>query len=403
MNRTFLKHEFLITARSRKNVPFLLFIGVLLLSYCLLIVPNEETKETFSPEATIDYLTKLEGEQQLRLDKGNTGVIRITGMPVYAMNDNSYWMSKSFLNAYENKNFTRFLHLRSYYLETNPGEYTYDETMFKFSPYPGKDRMHLYERTMMRYENYLTKEHPITYGLIMEKTGLQALQKFLLDYGIYFFIFCAIFFSSDVLTRDRKNRSVLQGMPLSWYRQLNLKTVSAFLYSNLVILGMVVIGVMLIAIQFGIGHFNLDVPIMISQQTFTRKDYAVISLAKLLCIIAFVLLLLVFLFVRLNVIFSLLVKNEWVVLLLTTIILFSERIYSARTTRDLFGIDISSFPQTYFDFGKVVTGEKNYLMNIESVTVMKGLIVLLITVAVIEVLLFVISKIVNKRRFYQTR
>ncbi|WOV88183.1 hypothetical protein QWT69_03390 [Sporosarcina oncorhynchi] len=402
MNRTFLKHEFLITARSMKNIPFLIFIGVLLLSYCLLILPSEETKESFYPNETLDYLTELEGEQQLRLKKGNTGVVRMSGAAVYAWNDYYYWLDKALLNAYEDRNFTRYLHLRTNALEGGAQEYIQDKELFKESPFPGKDRMHLYEQTMMRYENYMTKEHPITYGLIMEKTGLQGLQKFMLDYGMYFFLFCAIYFSSDVLTRDRKNRSVLQGLPLSWYRQLNLKTFSAFLYANLVIFGMAIVGVLLLAIQFGFGHFNLDVPIMISQQTFTRTDYGVISIAKLLGLISLAMLLLVFLFVRLNIIFSLLVKNEWVVLVLTTIILFSERIYYSRTTRELFGFDVSSFPQTYFDFGKVVTGEKNYLLNIESITAMKGFVVLFTTWAIIEIVLFFISRIVNKRRFYQS-
>lgn len=400
MNLTFLKHEFLITARSRKNIPFLVFIGVLLLSWCVLILPNEETKETFDVDRTVAHLKTLEGEQDLRRAKGHTGIVLFTGMPVYAMNENSYVFHKALLHAYEDRDFTRYLHLRAFYLEGNGQEYVEDKGLFQSSPFPGKDRNHLYRQTMMRFDDYLTKEQPITYGLIMEKTGLQALQKFLLSYGIYFFLFCAIYFSSDVVTRDRKNRSVLQGMPLSWYRQLNLKTVSAFLYANLVIFGTVAVGVLLIAIQFGFGHFNLDVPVLLAQETFGIDNYNTITIAKLLGLIAVAVVLLVFLFVRLNILLSLLVKNEWAVLLLSTVILFSERIYYTRDTRELFGIDVGSWPQTYFDFGKVVTGDKNFLLNIQSVTVMKGFAVLLITIAVIEVLLFIASRIVNKRRFY---
>ncbi|MCG7344611.1 hypothetical protein MHZ92_10720 [Sporosarcina sp. ACRSL] len=400
MNRNYLKHEFQITFRSRRNIPFILFISVLLLSYCLILLPNEETKETYYPDEVRNYLTDLELEQKLREEKGNTGVIQMTGMPVYAMNANSYKLNQAMLTAYEDKNYYRFLYLRNYFLLDNEYDYTSDENLFTLSPFPGKDRAHLYKQTMMRYEDYLTNDYPITYGLMYEKTGLQALQKFLQSNGILFILFCAIFFSSDVLSRDRNNRSVLQGIPISWYRQLNLKSLSVFFYSLLVVLGIIVVGVIVMSLQFGFGYFNLHVPIMIAQQTFTMEDYDVISIAVFLGKTLIVVPLLIFLFVRLNVIFGLLFKNEWLVLLFSSFILFSDRIFVSRTERELFGIDISFFPQTYFDFGKIVDGEKNFLLNTETITYAKGIIVLLVTLAVIELVIFILSKIINKRRFY---
>lgn len=401
MNRTYLKHEFLITARSMKNIPFVVFIGVLLLCYCFLLLPNEQVKETFYPEDTKEYLTKLDAEQQFRLKKGNTGIVLFSGMPVYANNAYYYSLYSALLAAYEDKNYYRYLHLRASYLEYNVWEYTNDKEYFKDSPFPGKDREHAYHQTMIRFEDYLSNNRPITYGLLMEKTGLQALQKFLLNYGMYFFLFCAIFFSSDVLTRNRKNRSVLQGLPLTWYRQLNLKTLSTFLYTSLFALVTIVIGVGLISIQYGFGYLNLDVPIMIAQQTFTREEYDVISMGTFIGIMAVAMLVLVYLFTRLTIAIGLLVKNEWVVLMICSALLFLEQFYFTRTTRTLGGIDISSFPQTYVDFGKVVTGEKNFLLNVETITMTKGIVVLLITVLLLEVFVWVLSRIINKRRFYK--
>ena len=400
MNRNYLKHEFLITSKSRRNIPFILFIGVLLLSYCLILLPNEETKETYYPDEVRAYLTELEVEQKFREEKGNTGIILFTGMPVYSMNAYYYKLNHALLTAYEDKNYHRFLYLRNYSLLGNENEYTTDENLFALSPYPGKDRSHLYKQTMMRYEDYLTNNYPITYGLMYEKTGLQALQKFLQTNGILFILFCAIFFSSDFLSRDRKNRSVLQGVPLSWYRQLNLKSLSTFFYSLLVVLGTLVVGVIVMSLQFGFGYFDLHVPIMIAQQTFTLEDYDVISIAAFLGKTLIVVPLLIFLFIRLNVILGLLFKNEWLVLLVSSLILFSDRLFVSRTTRELFGIDISFFPQTYFDFGKIVDGEKNFLLNTETITYAKGIVVLLVTLAVIELVIFILSKIINKRRFY---
>lgn len=400
MNRNYLKHEFLITSRSRRNIPFILFISVLLLSYCLILLPNEETKETYHPDEVKEYLANLEVEQEFREANGNTGINIMTGMPVHAMNAYYYRLNHALLTAYEDKNYPRFLYLRNFSLLGNEYEYTSDENLFALSPFPGKDRSHLYKQTMMRYEDYLTNDYPITYGLMYEKTGLQALQKFLQTNGILFILFCAIFFSSDILSRDRKNKSVLQGVPLSWYRQLNLKSLSAFFYSLLVTTGILIVGVIVMSLQFGFGYFDLHVPIMIAQETFTLEDYDVISIASFLGKTLIAVPLVVYIFIRLNVILGLLFKNEWLVLLVSSLLLFSDRLFVSRTTREIFGKDISFFPQTYFDFGKIVNGDKSFLLNTETITYMKGIVVLFVTIAVIELMLFILSKIINKRRFY---
>ena len=400
MNWYYFKHEFLLTARSRRNVPFLLFIGVLLLSYCLVLLPNANTKEAFNKKKAEKYLVELEIQQKLREKVGNTGVVIRSGIPVYAMNDYTYGLFKGMLMAYEERNYARLLNLRTFYLEGNIEEYVDDKSLFKASPFPGKDRSHLYYQTMIRYEDYITKGEPITFGLMYEKTGLQALQNFLQGFGVYFLLFSTIYFSSDILSRDRKHRTLLQGIPLSWYRQLNLKSLSVFVYSTLFIACVIVIGVMIMTLQFGFGSFDLKVPIMVGQQTFKWGDYSFVTIATYLGKTLAVLPLLVFIFVRLNVVFSLLVKNEWFVLVFSTVVLFSERLYFSRTTRELFGLDISLFPQTYFDFGKIVDAEKNYLLNTETITYAKGIIALLILLLIIEAILFLVSRTFNKRRFY---
>ncbi len=116
--------------------------------------------------------------------------------------------------------------------------------------------------------------------------------------GFTSFLFCVIYFSSDILSRDRKYQAVLQGLPLSWYRQLNLKSLSAFLYSMIFILGIIVVGVLVMTIQFGFGYFDLNVPIMINQETFTPESYSVISMAAYLGKTLVVVPLLVILFVQ---------------------------------------------------------------------------------------------------------
>ncbi|MCG3088740.1 hypothetical protein [Sporosarcina cyprini] len=409
MNWNYLKHEFLITARSRRTIPFVFFVAVLLFSYCFIIWPYANTKEAFNKKETEEYLAYLNEQLELRESIGNTGLVfnrKIihtflqVGNPVYADLSYEQDLFTSMLQSFEDRDFDRMLHLRTFYLQNNPDEYLKDRFLFQTAPFPIKDREHAYQKTMMKYEDYLTKDHPITFGLLYEKTGLQTLQNFLQNYGMYFLLFCVIYFSSDNLSRDRKHRSVLQGLPLSWYRQLNMKSLAAFLYSMAFIGCLLVACVLLMTIQFGFGHLDLNIPIRIDQRT---ASYGVISLAAYLGKTLVVLPLFVLMFVRLNMVLGLLFKNEWIVLFCSSLFLFSERLYFTRSTRELFGKDISLFPQTYFDFGKIINGEKNYLLNTETILYSKGILVLLITYLVIEIILFFVSLIINKRRFYLAR
>ncbi|WOV86879.1 hypothetical protein QWT69_13510 [Sporosarcina oncorhynchi] len=409
MNWHYLKHEFLITARSRRTIPFVFFVAILLFSYCFIIWPYANTKEAFNKKETVEHLQYLDEQKELRESIGNTGLVfnmqRVktflqAGNPVYANLSHEHDLYTAMLQSFEDRNFERMLQLRTFYLQNNPNEYVEDRFLFQTAPFPSKDREHAYQQTMMKYEDYLSKDYPVTFGLMYEKTGLQSLQNFLQNYGMYIVLFCVIYFSSDILSRDRKHSSVLQGLPLSWYRQLNLKSLSAFLYSVLFILGFIVIGMLVMTIQFGFGHFDLNVPIMIGQQTMTPDSYSVISIAAYLGKTLVVLPLLIILFVRLNIVLGLLFKNEWVVLFISSLLLFSERLYYTRSTRDLFGKDIGLFPQTYFDFGKIIDGEKNFLLNTETIHYAKGIIILLITYLIIEVILLIVSLIMNKRRFY---
>ncbi len=180
---------------------------------------------------------------------------------------------------------------------------------------------------MLRFDDYLKNDYSISYGMIQEKTGLQALQNLLLNYGMYLFLFCVIYFSSDILSRDRQYRTVLQGLPLSWYRLLNLKALSVFLYSILVLVGLILVGVSAISLQYGFGSFDMKVPVMIAQRSFTLEDYDVITATQFLLKSFSVIPILVYLFIRLNVVLSLLLKNEWLVLMVSSLILFSEQIY----------------------------------------------------------------------------
>lgn len=399
MNRFYIKHEFMLMRKSKKNIMFIFFLTAFLLSYCFMILPNKQTIDSFDVEEMKNQLEDMAVLQKSREARGATGVIQMVGMSVYAMDSRSYTIRKSMLYAYEDEQLTRYLRFKT--LDLNPITFTQDESLFPNSPFPGKDRHHLYEQTALRYESYLAGQRPISSELIEQKTALQTLQNLLLGPMTYLLVFCAIYFSSDVLTRDRRNRTILQGMPISWYRSINLKTWTAFIYTIAVLLALLVVGMTILTIQNGLGYWDIKMPITIPGEAFGTVVYEMIPIGKFISQAMVGVFILVYLFTRLNMVLSLLLKNEWLVLMISTLLLFSERLYFSRTLRELFGIEIGYFPQTYFEFGKVITGDKNFLVNLETITYSKGLLLFGIAILITEILLLVISRIVNKQRFYQ--
>lgn len=402
MIRSLMKHEFKTIGKSKKNILFILALTILLLSYCFMVLPNKQSTDSFDPQAVREDLEELYSVQRDREERGATGFSPMTGMAFYAANEDQYKMKSKMITAFENENYLRFLYLRLHFFAEDMNNMEMNDDLFSLSPIPGKDRQHLYYQTLLRYQGYLQADIPITYDLIEQKTALQTGQQLLLGAVVYLLLFCAIYFSSDVLVRDRKNQTVLQGLPVSWYHLLNIKTLVAFLYTFLVLLMVGAVGMIILSIQNGFGSFNIQVPVVtFAARDFSLDDYDVMPLARFIMLAMCFVPILVYLFIRLNIVLSLLFRNEWLVLMISTLVLFSERLYFSRSLRELFGIDISYFPQTYFEFGKVVTGEKNFLVNLETITYGKGIIILLLSVLVIECMLFIVSRIVNKRRFYQ--
>lgn len=401
MNISIIIHEFKMISKSKKNILFIISLIAILLAYCFLIHPTKQTPDSFDSQTVQKDIKELTTVQIGKKDRGETGFSALSARFVYAENQYDLNLKKKLVNAFETENFQRFTHLRMKdfaYHGISP-----DEITLAKSPFPGKDKQHLFHQTILRYQGYLDEKLPITYQLLEQKTALQTIQNFFMGSAVLGILFSAIYFSCDMLTKDRQNRTILQGLPLSWYRFINIKSLVAFVYTLGVLLLLLILALLVFSIQNGLGYFNIHVPIRIPVQSgvFGLSDYDTITITKFLLMILGFLPILIYLFIRLSAIFSLLFKNTWLVLMASSVILFMEKIYYSRSLRELFGIEVSNLPQTYFEFGKIVTGEKNYLLNIETVTYSKGLFVLLATIIILEILLFAVSRIMNKRRFYQ--
>jgi hypothetical protein len=399
MNRFFIKHEFMLMRKSKKNNMFIVFLAALVFSYCFIVLPNQETIDTIDVEELKVLVSDTAASQESREARGATGIIHFIGMSAYAQDEYKNKVRNAMVHAYENEEYTRYLRFKI--LNIDPMVFMEDKTLFPNSPFPGKDRSNLLHQLHLRYDSYLTSNLPISKEIIEQKTALQVLSNLLIGPMTYLILFCAIYFGSDVLVRDRKNQTILQGVPLSWYRLINLKTFVAFSYTMLVLLALFIIGMAMLTFQNGFGYFGIQIPTLVPGEEIDFMDSEMISIGRFLLLALGFIPILVYLFTRLNMVLSLVLKNEWLVLLVSSLILFSESIYFTRTLREIGGIEISSFPQTYFAFGKVITGMKNFLVNLETITYSKGYLLFIITIVTIELLLVLVSRIVNKQRFYQ--
>ncbi|WP_042148872.1 hypothetical protein [Paucisalibacillus sp. EB02] len=407
MNKSMIVHEFKMMMKNKKNVLFIIALVSLILSYCLLVLPAKETPDSFDAEEMKLDIKNLEAVSQGMIARGGTGTGGFTGAAAFANNMYSQKVQSRMVNAFEDDNLNRFIRLRMKGFDYSTEVVGRDWMLISGAPYPGLDQGRNASITNLRYQGYLDANIPVTYEMIEQKTALQTIVNFLLGTTAFMVLFCAIYFSSDMLSKDRQHRTILQGLPIGWYRLINVKSMVAFFYTLLILFGLLLLAVIIISIQNGFGSFKLSVPITIPSTQpddyfgYRFSEYDTISMAKFLLLALGIIPILIYLFIRLNAILSLLFKNSWIVLMVSTLLLFSERIYYSRTLTELFGIEISNMPQTYFDFGRVISGEKYYLVQLEAITYGKGIIVLLSTILVLEATLFVVSRVVSKRRFYR--
>ena len=258
MNRFFVKHEFMLMLKSKKNNMFIVFLAALVFSYCFIVLPNQKTIDTIDVEELKVLVSDVAASQESREARGATGVIKFIGMSAYAQDEYKNKVRNAMVNAYENEEYTRYLRFKIMNMDSLA--FMQDKTLFPRSPFPDKDRANLWGQINYRYDSYLTSDLPISNEIIEQKTALQVLSNLLLGPMTYLLLFSAIYFGSDVLVRDRKNQTILQGIPLSWYRLINLKTFVAFSYTMLVLFALFIAGMAALTFQNGFGYFGIEIP-----------------------------------------------------------------------------------------------------------------------------------------------
>ncbi|TSB47355.1 hypothetical protein [Alkalicoccobacillus porphyridii] len=398
MYRSFFTHELGLMVRSKKNLYFILFLLLGVACYCLIILPDKQTVHVLDHE---EIAIDLENDQFMlegRVRSGYTGTNSRTGRAIYVETFFHNQLRSKLIHAYENQDAARYLRLKLQYDVTELTVIS-DPSMFEGSTYPNMDRMHFEYYTDHRYQSLLHMDSPLTLSMLEQKSAIQVLEQALLVAGPWF-IFLAIYFSCDVLMRDREHPSIKQGMPISWYKIINLKSGVVLTYTATALALLLAFCMLLVSILNGFGHLDLAIPYLTSFDDLTSDQYDLMSMGTFLLKSLVYLVILLFLFIRLTMVGSLLLKQAWLVLGVTSFILLFERVFRDRTSETVLGIDVGYWPQTYIDFGKIAAGEMNYLFMTDSITFISGLVILLLTVVMVEGLLLTLSKIITKERYY---
>lgn len=385
--------------RNSKNrlVILVAFLGVLL--YSGLVLPNTEPLDTVDMERLeIDMLGNL-GMMESQFDAGTTEANLFTGQSTYQMAKNEFEQQRDFKTAMDNGDARRYIQLnylpedlqddiRNYYLQ-HSGE-------------PLKDLQYDRSNKQLRLNSYLEEPH-ITFHLIQEKTAWQQIHQFLMNWGPQILLVLTVFLASDVLTMDRSARTQKAGVPYSWRKYLFVQSVAVFCFMELFLLAVFAWFMLVNGLLFGFGHLELKVPQYTYRTDYTTNDsvFGLMEIGTFLWNCLPLLVLFIYLMIRLTTLFSLIFRHDVVVLTVGVFAIVFEKLYYSRRMRDIMGIDLSFFPQTYIDIGQVVSGEKNFLLNTPAITMEQGLIVVAVTVLAVEGLILIASKWMPRQRFVQ--
>lgn len=387
----------LIRHKKNRLVFVLALIGMVVYSGFLL--PHQDDIHTIDLDKLEMSIHANKGIMETAAEKENFSVNLFTGRSAYVDGKLKYENSRALLNAIENGDVSRYLAISRQYV---PDFHKDKQTEFyqKNSLFPDKD--YLFDSMMYskRLESYPAED--LSFHVVQEKTAWQQIQAFLSKWGPTVLVTLTLFIACDVFVLGIKKRTQQIGVPMAWGSYLFIQSFAIIAFI-LVMLSTLAASFFLInGILYGFGSLNWPVVLFNYSEDFFFSEvspFTLVSIGSFLAQALPFLIVFIYFFTRLSAFWSLIFKQEVVVFLAGLFTLLFEKLYFSRTTRDLLGIDISYFPQTYFDFGKVMTGEKNYLLNTSTVTAGRGIVVVLVAVVCLELLLALAARLRTRQTF----
>lgn len=265
----------------------------------------------------------------------------------------------------------------------NPGYYTFGNN------YATKDGHYAYLYSASRYEGYTEGKSNLSVNVFEERTALQTLQRLLNSYLPLILIVSCIFLTVDIVLKDRRNPTLLQGLPLSDWRKLIVKGLVSLLGSIIAIIPLSV-GLLIIGGRNGFGDFDLPVPIYSSgKDSFSNILMGEYLVQNMLFIVFWLLFI-----ISLLLLVSVLLKNEFANLVVGFMFVIAEYIYFDRGVGAVW--NFQWYPTSYVQVGQIISGYRNFLYGSETLTFRSGILVMGLCSCIFLVFTFLIS---NHRKF----
>lgn len=397
MKRQVIRETFTYMWRNKKNrLVILLCFGAVLI-HSLFILPNTPGID----EVNIESMQRsMEGNRQTfedNLEDGMTIPTVMTGTSAYEVARNEYVNQRELLTALETGDVRRYLDIP--YRPTPDTMGSDDNEGMSLFSVLGTDKERDYQN--MKENAYVDLIEPLSFHVVHNRTSLQQLHLFFLGLGPYILLFLLLFMISDVTTKDRKLSTQKAGVPVNWFVYLLLQSLAGLGFVLLFFLALGGSFIVLNGILHGFGSFNLPVGQFIANppgEPFYLSGPGLMPIGEFFLKALPYLGLLLYGFTRLTTLFSLLLKHDVVVLLASLFVLLFPQLYFGEGVRQLMGYSVSWFPQSYFHFGDVATGSVSLLTR-EFVPYSRGLVVLGITIILIELFVFIASRVVKRQKF----
>ena len=385
--------------RSEKNRLFMTLTTALVLIYSLFIVPKISGDNEVDIEMMEREMTGNVVQFEDALEKGLIVPNVLTGTTAYDQWRREAVAQRELLTALKRGDVKRYIEI-----DYRPSTATEKEAsgleqlVFNVFGYE-LEQPYQTEKNKVYYDEV----DPLSFHIVHDRTSLQQIHLFLIGLGPVLLLLGLVFLISDVHIKDRSLQTQKIGIPMSWQKYSFTQALTAFGFVSLFYLFLFGLFFLVNGLLYGFGSF--DLPIGYYNPNFemgflNQDNYQVKSLGIFLVQAIPYLLLLGYLFTRLNTLLSLWTKQSVVTMVLGMFLILFQTLYYGRDFFELADVDLSIFPQTYIDFGKVLTGrlEQNQLAAIPNLYT-KGLIVLGLTILFTEVFIYGSSKIITRQKF----
>lgn len=285
-------------------------------------------------------------------------------------------------------------------MRENLDDYVYERAGLDFNAI-------VYERsTLTRNISLIALHDNISMHTVQEKTSIQQLYLLFKGYGPLIIFLITIFIASEILVVDRKHKTLKAGPPIAWWNYILYQSISTYIIIVLFAAGVVTLFFLVTGLLYGTGPANLLVNNYIYQSegglssfrgdpSHFETQYAWMFVLKAVGLV----LLIMYLLIRLNALFSLIFRNEILVMVIGFAIVLVTIIYGTDGSGEIFGLPGYFFPQNYFEVGSVVSGERNYFGTTHMYNFGVGSLVILGTLVIVEILLYITSIWMNRQKF----